>query len=110
MTRFPVRKLNLLSGYDYGCPNSYFITINAKNRIPYFGEIYNGEMIQNTLGQIINKQRHLLFDQYGYLKMDVFIIIPDHVHAIIHIVGNGRYRSLHHQNNLFGVLLPHLTG
>ena len=98
------RKLNRLSGYDYSTAGSYFITICIKNRECMFGEILDGEMKLNESGKITDEQWKWLFQQYNYIRMDEYVIMPNHFHGIIHIVvgngniddvGNGRDRSLH---------------
>ena len=97
------RKLNRLSGYDYSTAGSYFITICIKNRECLFGEILDGEMKLNESGKIADEQWKWLFQQYNYIRMDEYVIMPNHFHGIIHIVvgngnidnvGNGRDRSL----------------
>ena len=50
------RKLNRLSGFDYSNSGYYFVTICTKNRINYFGNIVDGQMILNTYGQIVEQQ------------------------------------------------------
>ena len=83
------RKLNRLSGYDYSTAGSYFITICIKNRECMFGEILDGEMKLNESGKIADEQWKWLFQQYNYIRMDEYVIMPNHFHGIIHIVGNG---------------------
>jgi putative transposase len=41
-----------LPEYDYTQPGAYFITIVTVGKMNLFGEIHNGEMILNELGQI----------------------------------------------------------
>jgi hypothetical protein len=50
------RKLNRLKNFDYADPGFYFVTICVKDRIKRFGEVKNGKIILNELGQIIRKQ------------------------------------------------------
>jgi hypothetical protein len=40
-----------LPGYDYTQPGAYFITICTLNRECLFGEIANGEMVMNEMGE-----------------------------------------------------------
>ncbi|MFA4833868.1 MAG: transposase [Patescibacteria group bacterium] len=94
------RKPNRLKEYDYSEDGFYFITICAKNRIECFGDIKNGEMVLNKYGQVAEKQWQWLAGQYSYVKLDEFIIMPNHVHGIVVIdspnaVGTGRDLSLH---------------
>jgi len=44
-----------LRGYDYSQAGAYFITICAQNRECLFGEIINGVMQLNPLGEIVLK-------------------------------------------------------
>lgn len=82
------RKRNRWIEWDYSSDGYYFITICTQNREEYFGEIKNGEMILNAYGQIVQKQWFWLGEQYKYIKLDEFIIMPNHVHGII-VIDNG---------------------
>jgi len=95
------RKLLRLKGYEYSQPGAYFITICTQNRECFFGNIDNGKMVLNECGKIVEQQWCWLFDQYDYLKMGEYCIMPNHFHGIIWIcpddvgcdhgivVGNG---------------------
>ncbi|MDD5031649.1 MAG: hypothetical protein PHR36_01225 [Patescibacteria group bacterium] len=72
-----------LKGYNYSQAGYYFITICTKDRIECFGEIKNGEMVLNKYGQAAEKQWQWLADQYSYVKLDEYIIMPNHVHGIL---------------------------
>jgi len=76
------RKLNRLAGYDYSSPGAYFIPICTKNREICFGGIKNGVMVFNKYGEIVNNRWLWLFNQYHYLKIDEFCVMPDHFHGI----------------------------
>jgi REP element-mobilizing transposase RayT len=92
------RKRTRLIGFDYTTPGGYFITVVVKDRGCVFGEIRNGTCSLNSFGQIVADQWHWLHDQYFYLAMDEFVVMPNHFHGIINItdylVKNGRDRSL----------------
>ena len=95
------RKRTRLIGYDYAAPGGYFITAVVKDRLSVFGEIRNGRCLLNPFGQIVEEQWRWLHEQYLYLTMDEFVVMPNHIHGIINIadcidngsVGNGRDRS-----------------
>ncbi len=93
------RKLLRLKGYNYSRSGAYFITICTQNGECFFGNIDNDKMVLNECGKIVEQQWCWLFDQYDYLKMGEYCIMPNHFHGIIWIcpviVGNGRDRSLH---------------
>ena len=42
-----------LKGYDYSQPGAYFVTICTHQRAILFGQIKNGVMIPNRLGEIV---------------------------------------------------------
>lgn len=77
--RKPIR----LSGYDYTQNGSYFITICTKNRIEWFGEIKNKNIILNNYGKIVDQQLDWLEQQYNYVNLDCWVIMPNHVHLIL---------------------------
>jgi putative transposase len=86
----PVRKRTRLSGYDYATTGSYFITLVVKNRERVLGNIAGG-MIQLSLhGKIVRDQWQWLHQQYLYLLMDEYVVMPNHFHGIITMRENGR--------------------
>jgi len=89
------RKLNRLSDYDYTQEGYYFVTVCVKDRQECLGIIESGKMILNEYGKIVEKQWLWLSDQYSYIELDEFVVMPNHFHGILSIVGNGRDRSLH---------------
>jgi REP element-mobilizing transposase RayT len=72
-----------LQGYDYSQSGLYFITICCNNRICRFGHIENGEMVLNEFGTIAHDEWITLSDRFDCFELDVFQIMPNHIHAII---------------------------
>jgi REP element-mobilizing transposase RayT len=93
------RKLQRHSNHDYNQSGCYFITMNTKNFIPYFGTINNETMELNDLGRIIAQQWTWLAQQYSYITLDEFIIMPDHLHGIIFINGHADAITPHLRRN-----------
>ncbi len=79
------RKPNRLKGFDYSSDSLYFITPVVKNRICYFGKIINDEMHLNELGKIVERQWFWVAEQYPYVNLHSFQVMPNHVHGIIEI-------------------------
>ena len=75
-------------GYDYSSPGKYFITICTKNKIRYFGKIENRKMILSELGIIAEKFWREIPGHFPNIKLDEFIIMPDHIHGILIINGD----------------------
>ena len=92
------RKPNRLKGYDYSQDNLYFTTSCVKDRICCFSKIEDSKMILNRYGKIANDQWLWLADQYPYVILHEFVVMPNHMHGIIEInreniiqgVGTGR--------------------
>ena len=72
-----------LRDYDYTSPGAYFITICTQDRKPIFGEIVNGEMQLNKLGESTQSIWCTLPERFPNLELDQFVIMPDHIHGII---------------------------
>lgn len=81
------RKSIRLKEYDYSQDGTYFITICLENRENRFGEIKEGEMLLNDAGKMIEIWWRILFEKFPKTVMDAFIIMPNHFHCIIQIVG-----------------------
>jgi len=78
-----------LRAYDYRQPSAYFVTIVAHGRATLFGKIVGGEMRLNELGQVVNDEWHKSSAIRREIEMDVFIVMPNHVHGIVNIVDVG---------------------
>ena len=78
-----------LKGYDYSQAGMYFVTICAKNRECLFGEIIREEMILSELGRIVQKCWKEIRTHYQNIELDEFVVMPNHVHGVIFIMGNG---------------------
>jgi len=74
-----------LKGYDYSSPGKYFITICTNNRECIFGDVINGEMVLNDLGEIAHIEWLNTENIRDNVKLDVFVIMPNHMHAIFRI-------------------------
>ena len=86
--RYHRRSIRLKS-YDYSQTGAYFVTICALDRECVFGEIADGQMRLNPLGEIVQACWHCLPQHFWYLELDAFVIMPNHVHGIIELNGVG---------------------
>ncbi|KAA3596336.1 MAG: hypothetical protein DWQ06_15790 [Calditrichaeota bacterium] len=82
------RKLNRLKNYDYSQNGFYFVTLCTKNRIEYFGRIENGKMILNEFGEFAEKCWYEIPEHFPNVRLDEFVIMPNHIHGVIVIVQN----------------------
>ncbi len=78
-----------LKGYDYAQAGAYFITMCVQDRACLFGDAVDGTMILSSPGQMIHKAWCELPNHYPHVELDAFVIMPNHVHGIIVLVGSG---------------------
>jgi len=76
-------------GYDYSQEGWYFITICAQNRKNMFGEIVNGQMRLNNAGLMVKTWWEKVTNKFSTVQTDEHIVMPNHFHGIINIVGAG---------------------
>ena len=72
-----------LQSWNYGSNGSYFITICTKNREHFFGEIANGEMQLNELGQLAEKYWMEIPNHFPFVELGNFVVMPNHTHGIL---------------------------
>jgi REP element-mobilizing transposase RayT len=82
------RKSIRLRGYDYSKPGAYFVTICVKDHAHLFGSIQNSAMRENEFGEIVRTCWNDLPRHYPSVKLDAFVIMPNHIHGIIVIVDD----------------------
>ncbi|MGV8946263.1 MAG: transposase [Lutibacter sp.] len=106
------RKRNRMKGYDYSQNNLYFITSCVKNMVCCFGEIVgirtgrdlsvqdlsainenSAKMILNEFGLIAKNQLVWLENQYSYVILHKYVIMPNHIHVVIEIDSSKIYKS-----------------
>ena len=80
-----------LKGYDYSRAGLYFITICINRRgnplwLPY-GNIANGKMILNDAGKMVENEWLALPGRFKNIELHEYIVMPNHFHAILEIVG-----------------------
>ena len=84
-----------LKGFDYTQSGAYYITVVTYQRRHFFGEVVNGVMRLNELGQIAHNEwfKTSVLRPYVELFEDEFVVMPNHVHGIIwinnHPLGHG---------------------
>lgn len=80
------RSIRLL-GYDYTRSGSYFVTVCAHERQCLLGEIADGEMAPNELGQLVRTTWEALPGRFPSVQLDANVLMPNHIHGIITLVG-----------------------
>lgn len=81
----------LLKKWDYSRDGYYFTTICVKNHKCLFGYIKYDKVILSSLGEIADKYWHEIPDHFPFVKLDEFIIMPNHIHGIL-VINRDRDR------------------
>ena len=81
--KFFTRKNPRLTNYNYTDGGYYFITICTKDKIHYFGEILNEKMQFSEIGKIAQNSIKRIEEIYETIKIDKFVVMPNHIHIII---------------------------
>jgi putative transposase len=79
-----------LKGYDYTQPGAYFVTLCAWRRECLFGELLEGVVRLNPVGKIVETEWKRLPRQFPNIRLDAFVIMPNHIHGIIVIIESVR--------------------
>jgi len=74
-----------LPGYDYSMAGVYFVTICTLNQTCLFGTVVDDEIVLNEYGRIVLQSWEWLRDQYPYVDLQEWVIMPNHLHGIIMI-------------------------
>jgi putative transposase len=69
--------------WDYANPGMYFLTICTHDRLHFFGEIENGEMYLNGMGQIAYACWEEIPMHFPNMELGAFVVMPNHVHGIV---------------------------
>jgi REP element-mobilizing transposase RayT len=98
------RKRQRMEGYDYSTPGAYFVTICVHDRHNVFGvvRVATGSqpfldqpnpprpiMKLNESGKIAENCWLDLPNHYPNCRLDQFVIMPNHVHGIVWVVGQN---------------------
>jgi len=83
-----------LKDYDYAKAGAYFVTTCTWQREYAFGEIMNGLVQLNRRGEIVQAVWDDLPNHYALVQLDAFVVMPNHIHAIIVLEDNTEQASV----------------
>jgi hypothetical protein len=70
------RRYMRLRGWDYSTAGCYFVTICVKNKECFLADIMGGKVVPNEYGKIVESRWLWLSNQYPYVKLDAFVVMP----------------------------------
>jgi putative transposase len=77
------RKALRLKSFDYSKPGAYFVTICTENRKCVLENIVAGKIKLTTVGEIVKKYWLKLPEKFENIRVDEYVIMPNHIHGII---------------------------
>lgn len=96
------RKRNRKLNFDYSSEAIYFVTICIQNRIHYFGKVESGKMNLSNFGTIAHEKCIWLENQYPYIEIHNFIIMPNHLHILLEIKNKDNFLKIKSVSSLIG--------
>lgn len=72
--------------HDY-LGGAYFVTICTHDKEYYFGRIVGGQMVFSKIGDYANGLFQDVSTYYPYAEIPAFVVMPNHIHAIVIIDG-----------------------
>lgn len=108
----PKRKPTRLADYDYSSDGAYFITICTHNRKNLFsnivGAIHESPEIQlNFNGKFVDNYINQLNTRFA-LKIDKYVIMPNHIHLIAIIDERSIRESTLHKRSIISNAIGYL--
>jgi len=104
MKELPVRKHPRLKGYDYSQNGAYFVTFCVKGGHEMLGRVVGRDALGAPSIRDAHGRLHIELSDYGEavrreieetqicydgVVVDKYVVMPNHVHLIIHIKRNG---------------------
>ena len=83
----PARRSIRLQYMDYSQRGAYFVTICAFLKRCLFGRVESGRMDLSPIGEIVRACWVDIPNHFPGVKADTFVVMPNHVHGILAIVG-----------------------
>ena len=77
------RKLLRLKNWDYSNEGIYFVTICCLSKQKFFGSIFDDQLSLSEIGKIASQYWHEIPAHFSHVKLDEFIIMPNHIHGLI---------------------------
>lgn len=89
---FFTRKSPRADFHDYS-GGVYFITICTLEKANYFGSIADNKMTLSEIGRVADDNLASLPQHYPYVEVPLYVVMPNHLHAIIVIKADGMYKD-----------------
>src|SRR6185437_6749862 len=82
-----------LRSYDYHQPGAYFVTTITHKRRSILGVPTRHGIALTQAGRIVHRSWLAISDQIKGVRIDTFVVMPNHVHAIV-VLTESRDRTI----------------
>ena len=82
------RRPTRLPHFNYTEHGAYFVTICTRNRVCLFGEVVDGEIQLNNIGEVAHAMWEQIPTHFPQVETDAWVVMPNHVHGVIFIAGS----------------------
>ncbi len=80
-----------LAEFNYSQPGWYYLTLCCHGRQHRFGQVDESKMVLNDAGIQTENCWRQIPRHFPHAVLDTFVIMPNHVHGIIRIVGANNH-------------------
>ena len=101
MSKLPKRRHNTmrLPDYDYSESGGYFVTICTHQKSQILSDVFNDEVKLSDVGRVVETTLLGLPRHYYHLKLGDFVIMPNHIHAILILVDDDIALNSNHMGS-----------
>lgn len=78
-----------MKGYDYGRAGAYFVTTCTQGRECLLGDVDGAAGRLSDAGRVVEDTWADLTKRFPTIELDAFTVMPNHIHGIIVLVGQG---------------------
>lgn len=71
---------------DYSRVDLYFVTVCVQGREHLLSEIVDGKVVLSPAGRIVDWAWNDLPKHYPHVRLDAFVVMPNHVHGVLEIM------------------------
>jgi len=84
-----------LPEYDYAGAGAYFVTVCASGHGCLFGEVRDGIMVLNRIGEMARDCWSAIPHHFDDVVLDQFVVMPNHIHGIVVMCDGGVSEATH---------------
>ncbi len=101
---YPQRKSPRADFHDYS-GGDYFVTICTREKKCYFGYIRDSKMYFTKIGYYCQQQLEEISEHYPYAENLSYVVMPNHIHMILHINPHAVNEQLPETRTLLSVII-----